>query len=61
MSTNAKTITRPVGTVSLEKLPAVGFALLLGLFLFLGVGFASPAAIHNAAHDGRHVFSFPCH
>ena len=36
-------------------------ALLLGAFLIYGVGFAGPMAIHNAAHDGRHSFAFPCH
>jgi cobalt transporter subunit CbtB len=41
-------------------LPAV-FAIVLGVLLIYGVGFASPMAIHNAAHDARHAFSFPCH
>lgn len=36
-------------------------AILLGLVLVFGVGFASPATIHNAAHDSRHSFAFPCH
>jgi cobalt transporter subunit CbtB len=36
-------------------------AILLGSFLVYGVGFASPTTIHNAAHDGRHSFAFPCH
>jgi cobalt transporter subunit CbtB len=43
------------------KLPAVALAFMLGTFLVYGVGFASPAEIHNAAHDGRHTFAFPCH
>jgi cobalt transporter subunit CbtB len=39
-----------------------GFAaLLLGVFLVLGVGFAGSEIIHNAAHDGRHSMAFPCH
>jgi len=42
------------------RLPAV-FAILLGVLLVCGVGFASPMAIHNAAHDARHAFTFPCH
>jgi len=41
-------------------LPAV-LAILLGAVLVYGVGFASPMAIHNAAHDARHAFAFPCH
>jgi cobalt transporter subunit CbtB len=36
-------------------------ALLLGVFLVLGVGFAGSEVIHNAAHDGRHSMAFPCH
>ena len=40
--------------------PAV-LALLLGAFLVLGTGFAHSDTIHNAAHDTRHSFAFPCH
>ena len=36
-------------------------ALLLGMFLVYGVGFAQPAALHEAAHDSRHSLVFPCH
>lgn len=36
-------------------------AILLGAVLIYGVGFASPMAVHNAAHDARHAFAFPCH
>jgi cobalt transporter subunit CbtB len=36
-------------------------AMLVGAFLIWGVGFAGPAVIHNAAHDARHSFTFPCH
>ena len=32
-----------------------------GLFLIFGVGFANPDVLHNAAHDSRHSFAFPCH
>ncbi len=41
-------------------LPAV-LALLLGAFLVIGAGFASIPIAHNAAHDARHSFAFPCH
>ena len=34
---------------------------LFGLFLIFGVGFAHSGTIHNAAHDARHSFAFPCH
>lgn len=36
-------------------------AILLGAFMILGVGFAHSETVHNAAHDGRHAFAFPCH
>ena len=34
---------------------------LLGALIVLGVGFAGTPAIHDAAHDTRHAFGFPCH
>lgn len=40
--------------------PAI-VAILLGAFLVLGAGFAPISAVHNAAHDARHAFAFPCH
>ena len=44
-----------------ERALPVAVLALLGLFLLYGVGFAQPEALHNAAHDGRHAFAFPCH
>ena len=44
-----------------ERLLSAAFAILLGMFIVLGVGFAHPETLHNAAHDGRHAFAFPCH
>jgi cobalt transporter subunit CbtB len=41
-------------------IPALA-AILLGVFLLYGVGFAGSQTIHNAAHDARHAFAFPCH
>jgi len=40
--------------------PLVALAM-FGLLLLYGVGFAQPDLLHNAAHDGRHAFAFPCH
>lgn len=40
--------------------PAVA-AMLLGIFVLFGVAMAGPEVIHNAAHDARHAFAFPCH
>ncbi len=47
-------------TVATRAAPAL-LALLFGGFLVLGTGFANSQAIHDAAHDGRHALSFPCH
>ena len=44
-----------------ERFTAALVALLLGAFLVLGVGFAPLPAVHDAAHDTRHSFAFPCH
>lgn len=41
-------------------LPAV-LAILLGAALIFGTGFANSDILHNAAHDSRHSFTFPCH
>jgi cobalt transporter subunit CbtB len=42
------------------RLAAV-LAIAFGAFMLFGVAFAQPEAIHDAAHDGRHAFAFPCH
>ena len=36
-------------------------AMMLGLVIVAGVGFSSLEVAHNAAHDTRHSFAFPCH
>ena len=40
---------------------AVFIAVLLGIVLIAGSGFAGPEVLHNAAHDSRHANLFPCH
>jgi cobalt transporter subunit CbtB len=39
----------------------VVLAVLLGVFLVFGTGLSAISAVHNAAHDARHSFAFPCH
>ena len=51
----------PAAVRSAAALAAPMAALLLGAFLLLGAGFAPIAIAHNAAHDARHSFAFPCH
>lgn len=36
-------------------------AILFGMFLVYGAGFAQPDLLHNVAHDSRHSMAFPCH
>jgi cobalt transporter subunit CbtB len=50
----------PAAALTQQRAVAVCGAI-FGLFLIYGVGFAHPEAIHNAAHDSRHSFAFPCH
>lgn len=40
--------------------PAI-LAIAFGIFILYGVGFAQPQLVHDAAHDTRHAFAFPCH
>lgn len=41
-------------------LPVVA-ALALGVLFVFAAAFAGPEVVHNAAHDSRHAFTFPCH
>jgi len=41
-------------------MPAV-LAFSIGLFLVFGAALANSSTLHNAAHDGRHAFTVPCH
>ncbi len=50
-----------VATVLQQRVAAALAGTLMGIFLLYGVGFAAPEVIHNAAHDTRHAFTFPCH
>ncbi len=62
MSSQSQTITAKAETIGLsQRLTAGALAGFLGLFLLLGVGFASPNLVHNAAHDARHANGLPCH
>ena len=36
-------------------------AAILGMVVLMGVGLAPMDVAHNAAHDTRHSFAFPCH
>lgn len=44
-----------------QRIVAGSLALLLGLTLLVGTGFAGDYRLHNGAHDTRHAMGFPCH
>lgn len=58
-TTHLNTVDQAV-TLSHRVWPAVAAAL-LGLVILYAVGFANSDVLHNAAHDTRHSFAFPCH
>ena len=47
-------------TAENRKLAAL-FAAVLGVVIVFAAGFALGETVHNAAHDTRHSFAFPCH
>ena len=61
MSEQFKTMQLSQKTFIHQRVIAATIGSLLGVFLLLGVGFAGPDIIHNAAHDSRHANLFPCH
>ena len=51
-----------IASLSAQERMATGVvALLLGVFLLYGAGFAHSDILHNAAHDTRHAVTVPCH
>lgn len=58
---SSRTYTRGATTANPAKAVALFAAALLGMILVGGVGFLGSPTIHDAAHDVRHMLSFPCH
>jgi cobalt transporter subunit CbtB len=48
-------------TAKISRMLSAGVAIALGMIVLFGMGFAGPEILHNAAHDVRHGFAFPCH
>lgn len=61
INTAANTAAGSAARSAAQTAVAAFAAILLGSFLLYGVGFAQPQQIHDAAHDARHSFAFPCH
>ncbi len=60
MTTNTAAV-RTLAASKIETLKAAFVALVIGLGLVYGAGFANSESVHDAAHDSRHALSFPCH
>lgn len=50
-----------IGARADTSLATLLFVALIGATLLFAAGFASPAVMHDAAHDTRHSVGFPCH
>jgi len=61
MTSKTKTMSRTTAVLDASRIAPAILAILVGSFLVVGVGFAQSNTIHNAAHDARHAFAFPCH
>jgi len=49
-----------ISDTSLQKSQILSAAI-LGFIIMIGVGLSPMEVAHNAAHDTRHSFAFPCH
>jgi len=53
--------TEQSSSLTLSTALQVVSAMAVGVVLLFVVGFAPMDVAHNAAHDARHSFAFPCH
>ncbi len=58
---NEKTDNQNLSISTQQRMLSVFLAASLGFFMIWAVGFAQSQTIHDAAHDSRHSFTFPCH
>ena len=61
MNSKVKAVVENSVAVETSRIAPAALALLFGAFMVIGVGFAHSNTVHNAAHDTRHAFAFPCH
>jgi cobalt transporter subunit CbtB len=59
--TEQTALTAPAAQVRTRAVTAALVAMAFGAVIVATVGFAGAMEIHNAAHDSRHSFAFPCH
>lgn len=60
-ATTSQSATGAVQAGAQARLVPALVAVVFGLVLFVGTGFAAPSLIHNATHDTRHALGLPCH
>jgi len=64
MSTNtlsSQTATTSDTEIKISNKSQILSAAVLGFIIMIGVGLSPMEVAHNAAHDTRHSFAFPCH
>ena len=61
MVSKVKAVAKNTVAIESSRVAPAALALLIGAFMVVGVGFAHSNTVHNAAHDTRHAFAFPCH
>lgn len=61
MLTSTTALSPTASLTTQQRMAAGALALVLGVFLLIGAGFAHSSSLHNAAHDTRHALGFPCH
>lgn len=59
--TETLSTTRQAANVSTSRNTQLLSAAILGIVIIFAVGMVPVEAVHNAAHDTRHSFAFPCH
>ncbi len=57
----AATVTNSAEVTVQPFIAQIAGAILLGFVILYGVGLSNMEVAHNAAHDARHAFAFPCH
>ena len=60
-NTATQTTTPNIEGVKVSAKSQILSAAILGFIIMIGVGLSPMEVAHNAAHDTRHSFAFPCH
>ena len=58
---HAYVVAAPAVSFKVTRKASAIVALVFGGLMVFGVGFSHSSTLHDAAHDARHAFMFPCH